>query len=103
MVSAIISNVDVCSVISDEQTAYVNYLHVAYGSIVRFHNMESKRNWKKAMRMSFKWWWSSCAADFNPPPKDVILPVSIDLRDDIRVTVPQKGEKKVLDLNRCKK
>ena len=41
VVSATISNVDVCSVISDEQTAYVNYLHVAYGSIVRFHNMET--------------------------------------------------------------
>ena len=31
VVSSTISNVDVCSVISDEQTAYVNYLHVAYG------------------------------------------------------------------------
>jgi excinuclease ABC subunit C len=37
---------------------------------------------------------------FASTSKDVILPVSIDLGDDIRVTVPKKGEKKkLLDLS----
>ena len=37
---------------------------------------------------------------FASTSKDVILPVSIDLGNDIRVTVPKKGEKKkLLDLS----
>ena len=100
VVSATISNVDVCSVISDEQTAYVNYLHVAYGSIVRFHNMEIKKKLEESDEDVLRVVAVELRRRFASTSKDVILPVSIDLGDDIRVTVPKKGEKKkLLDLS----
>jgi excinuclease ABC subunit C len=96
VVSATISNVDVCSVISDEQTAYVNYLHVAYGSIVRFHNMEIKKKLEESDEDVLRVVVVELRRRFGSTSKDVILPVSIDLGDNIRVTVPKKGEKKKL-------
>jgi len=96
VVSATISNVDVCSVISDEQTAYVNYLHVAYGSIVRFHNMEIKKKLEESDEDVLRVVLVELRRRFASTSKDVILPVSIDLGDDISVTVPKKGEKKKL-------
>ena len=100
VVSATISNVDVCSVISNEQTAYVNYLHVAYGSIVRFHNMEIKKKMEESDEDVLRVVVVELRRRFASTSKDVILPVSIDLGDDIRVTVPKKGEKKkLLDLS----
>jgi excinuclease ABC subunit C len=100
VVSATISNVDVCSVISDEQTAYVNYLHVAYGSIVRFHNMEIKKKLEESDEDVLRVVVVELRRRFASTSKDVILPVSIDLGDDICVTVPKKGEKKkLLDLS----
>ena len=100
VVSATISNVDVCSVISDEQTAYVNYLHVAYGSIVRFHNMEIKKKLEESDEDVLRVVVVELRRRFSSASKEVILPVPIELGDDIRVTVPQKGEKKkLLDLS----
>jgi excinuclease ABC subunit C len=100
VVSATISNVDVCSVISDEQTAYVNYLHVAYGSIVRFHNMEIKKKLEESDEDVLRVVVVELRRRFASASKEVILPVPIELGDDIRVTVPKKGEKKkLLDLS----
>ena len=100
VVSATISNVDVCSVVSDEQTAYVNYLHVAYGSIVRFHNMEIKKKLEESDEDVLRVVVVELRRRFASTSEDVILPVSIDLGNDIRVTVPKKGEKKkLLDLS----
>ncbi|MEC8090083.1 MAG: excinuclease ABC subunit UvrC, partial [Bacteroidota bacterium] len=100
VVSATISNVDVCTVISDEHTAFVNYLHVAYGSIVRFHNMEIKKKLEESDEDVLRVVVVELRRRFQSTSKDVILPVAIDLGDEIRVTVPQKGEKKkLLDLS----
>ncbi len=38
-----ISNVDVFSIVSDESYAYVNFLQISYGSIIRSHTMEIKK------------------------------------------------------------
>ena len=100
VVSATISNVDVCSIISDEQSAYINYLHVAHGSIVRFHNMEIKKKLEESDEDVLRVVVVELRRRFASTSKDVILPVSIDLGDNIRVTVPKKGEKKkLLDLS----
>ena len=100
VVSATISNVDVCSVISDDQTAYINYLHVAYGSIVRFHNMEIKKKLEESDEDVLRVVVVELRRRFASTSKDVVLPISIDLGNDIRVTVPKKGEKKkLLDLS----
>ena len=43
VVSSKLNNIDVFSIISDQTHAYVNYLQVAYGRVIRFHNIEIKK------------------------------------------------------------
>ena len=73
VVSATISNVDVCTVISDEHTAFVNYLHVAYGSIVRFHNMEIKKKLEESDEDVLRVVVVELRRRFQSNSKDVIL------------------------------
>jgi len=43
VVDSKLKSVDVFSIISDNTHAYVNYLQVAYGRVIRFHNVEIKK------------------------------------------------------------
>ena len=43
IVSTKIHNVDVFSIVSDEEYAYINFLQVAHGAIVRGHTLEVKK------------------------------------------------------------
>ena len=43
IVSARVTNVDVLSIVSDEEYAYVNFLQVVYGAVVRAHTIEIKK------------------------------------------------------------
>ena len=38
-----INNVDVFSIVNDESYAYVNFLQIAFGSIIRSHSVEIKK------------------------------------------------------------
>jgi excinuclease ABC subunit C len=38
-----ITNIDVFSIVSDESAAYVNFLQISHGSIIRSHTMEIKK------------------------------------------------------------
>lgn len=100
VVSASISEIDVCSLVSDEQTAFVNYLQVSYGSVVRFHNMEIKKKLEETDEELLRIAVVELRQRFNSKSKEVLLPLPIDLGENVKVLVPQKGEKKkLLDLS----
>ncbi|MGD1998222.1 MAG: excinuclease ABC subunit UvrC, partial [Flavobacteriaceae bacterium] len=100
VVSASISEIDVCSLVSDEQTAFVNYLQVSYGSVVRFHNMEIKKKLEETDQELLRIAVVELRQRFNSKSKEVLLPLPIDLGENVKVLVPQKGEKKkLLDLS----
>ena len=44
VVSKKLNNIDVFSIISDSENAYINYLQIAYGRVIRFHNQEIKKD-----------------------------------------------------------
>ena len=50
VVDSKLKSVDVFSIISDNTHAYVNYLQVAYGRVIRFHNVEIKKNWMNLIK-----------------------------------------------------
>ena len=43
VVSQKLNNVDVFSIISDSENAYINYLQIAFGRVIRFQNQEIKK------------------------------------------------------------
>ena len=43
VVSSKLNNIDVFSIVSDSESAFVNYLQISFGRVIRFHNQEIKK------------------------------------------------------------
>jgi excinuclease ABC subunit C len=95
-----INNVDVFSIISDEAFAYVNFLQLSHGSIVRSHTMEIKKkleeNDKDLLQLSIV----ELRDRFKSESKEIYLPFEVTVEPHLKVTVPQLGDKKkILELS----
>ena len=96
VVSAKINAVDVCTIVSDETTAFINFLQVAYGSIVRFHSLSLKKKLDETDEEILRVAIVELRRRFQSTSKEVLLPFQVDLGEDVRVTVPKIGDKKHL-------
>ncbi len=96
VVSAKINAVDVCTIVTDESTAFFNFLQVSYGSIVRFHSMSIKKKLDETDVELLRVVVVELRRRFESSSKEILLPFEIDLGSDVRVTVPKIGEKKQL-------
>lgn len=95
-----ISNVDVFSIISDESYAYINFLQLSYGSIVRSHTLELKKKLEETDHDLLTLAITEIRQRFNSNSKEIYVPFKVGLGDSIKVTVPQLGDKKhILDLS----
>ncbi|MBP9792650.1 MAG: excinuclease ABC subunit UvrC [Flavobacterium sp.] len=95
-----ISNVDVFSIISDEAMAYVNFLQISHGAIVRSHTLELKKKLEETDEELLELAVVELRERFHLNSKEIILPFELDFGDKIKVTVPQLGDKKqILELS----
>jgi excinuclease ABC subunit C len=95
-----ISNVDVFSVISDESYAYIKFLQLSYGSIIRSHTLELKKKLQETDKELLLLAITEIRQRFNSNSKEVYVPFKIDLGDAIKITVPKLGDKKrILELS----
>lgn len=95
-----ITNVDVFSIVSDESAAYINFLQISHGSVIRSHTLELKKKLDETDDELLQLGVVEIIARFQLKPKEVILPFEIDLGENIKVTVPQLGDKKqILELS----
>ena len=95
-----ITNVDVFSIVSDESAAFVNFLQISHGSVIRSHTLELKKKLEETDEELLQLGAIEIIARFQLKPKEVILPFDVDLGENIRVTVPQLGDKKqILELS----
>ena len=95
-----ITNIDVFSIVSDESAAYVNFLQISHGSIIRSHTMEIKKKLDETDEELLELAIVEMRERFNLLSKEVIVPFEIDLGEKIKTTVPQLGDKKqILDLS----
>ena len=95
-----ISNVDVFSIVSDESYAYVNFLQISYGSIIRSHTLELKKKLEETDAELLALAITEIRQRFNSNSKEVYVPFDIDLGESLKVTVPKLGDKKhILDLS----
>ena len=100
IVSSKISNVDVFSIVSDEEYGYVNFLQVAYGAIVRAHTIEIKKKLEETDRELLEMAIVELRERFFSTSKEIILPFEVTLQEGLQATVPKLGEKKqLLDLS----
>lgn len=95
-----ISNIDVFSIISDETMAYVNFLQISHGAIIRSHTLELKKKLDETNEELMELAVVELRERFHLTSKEIILPFPLDFGDKIKVTVPQLGDKKqILELS----
>ena len=95
-----ITNIDVFSIVSDESAAYVNFLQISHGSIIRSHTMEIKKKLAETDEELLELAIVELRDRFQLLSKEVIVPFEVDLGENVKVTVPQLGDKKqILDLS----
>lgn len=95
-----INNVDVFSIVSDESYAYVNFLQISLGSIVRSHTLEIKKKLDEKDKELLEIAIIEIRQRFNSQSKEIYVPFKVDIGESIKVTIPKLGDKKhILDLS----
>ena len=95
-----ISNVDVFSIISDNSFAYVNFLQLAHGSIIRSHTMEIKKKLEEQDEDLLELAIVEIRERFKSDSKELYVPFKLAVPAGLKVTVPKLGDKKrILDLS----
>ncbi len=97
VVSSGISNVDVFSILDDEQCAYVNFLKVVDGAIVQAHTVELKKKLDESNVQLLELAIADLRERMKSNSSEIIIPFDLSVKiPDVKITVPQKGEKKKL-------
>ncbi len=93
IVSSKINNVDVFSIVSDEEYGYVNFLQVAYGAIVRAHTIEIKKKLDETDQELLELAIVGIRERFFSTSKEIIAPFEVILSENLQLTIPKQGEK----------
>ncbi len=97
IVSPMIENVDVFSILNEEQSAFVNYLKVVNGGITQTKTIELRKKLNESAEEVLVFAITALRVEFESNSMELILPFPITLPDEtLSITVPQRGDKKKL-------
>lgn len=101
VVSTTIHNVDVFSILEDNDLAYVNYMKVNNGAIIQGHTIELKRKLDESTLDLLELGVAEMRARFNSQSNEIIVPFKMSYdSEELKFHVPQRGDKKkLLDLS----
>ena len=94
VVNPSITNVDVFSIVSDESFAYVNFLKIVNGAIIQSHTVEIKKKLDEDDKSLLELAIIEIRERFHSLSPEIFTPISIDMGDLVKVTVPKQGDKK---------
>jgi len=95
-----INDVDVFTVFSDETHAYVNFLQVSHGAIIRSHTLELKKKLDEENQELLRLAIIEIRQRFSSKSEEIYVPFPLELEKTIKVSVPKLGDKKrLLDLS----
>lgn len=95
-----INNVDVFSIVSDEDYAYVNFLQLSFGSIIRSHTLEIKKKLAESDKDLLELAIVEIRQRFHSQSREIYVPFPVEVGEGIKVHVPQLGDKKqILELS----
>ncbi len=95
-----INNVDVFSIISDESYAYVNFLQLSHGAIIRSHTLEIKKKLDETDEELLQLAIVEIRQRFNSLTNEIYVPFEVEVGEQIKIHVPKLGDKKaILDLS----
>ena len=98
VVTSSIHNLDVFSFDENEQSAYINYLHISNGAVIHVYTLEYKKKLDEPKEELLGLGIVEMRKRFESSAHEIIVPFLPDVRfsENIIYTVPQKGDKKKL-------
>ena len=101
VVNSIIHNVDVFSIEMDENSAYINYLHITNGCINQAFTFEYKKRLNETKEELLQLGIVEMRERYNSTSREIIVPFEVDMEmNNVTFTIPQRGDKKkLLDLS----
>ena len=97
VVSPTIDHVDVMSIFSDTDSAYINYFKVVKGGIIQSYNLEIKKKLDELDEDLLSLSLINIRAKFQSTAKEILLNKTIvSPWEEVKVLVPQRGDKKAL-------
>jgi len=95
IVNPTIHDVEVYSIVSDEESAFVNYLKVINGAIIQAHTIELKKKLDESDVDLLAYAITDMRQRFASRTRNLLLPFALDM-PGTKVQVPQVGDKKKL-------
>ncbi len=97
VVNPSVNNIDVFSIIDDEQYAYVNFMKIVNGSIIQVHTVELKKKLDEDIRDLLILAIVDIRQKFNSIAKEILVPFIPSTKlEGVRFIVPKIGDKKKL-------
>ena len=100
IVNTRIDNVDVCTILSNEEYSCLNYMVVVQGTITQTHSVRIEKKLDETDEEIIVHAIVQLREKFGSYSKELIVPLPIEFPADITITLPRSGDKKkLLDLS----
>lgn len=97
VVSSILHNIDVFSIEMDENSAYINYLHITNGCINQAFTFEYKKRLNETKEELLQLGIIEMRERYKSCSREIIVPFELDMKlNNVTFTIPQRGDKKHL-------
>ena len=97
VVSSILHNIDVFSIEMDENSAYINYLHITNGCINQAFTFEYKKRLNETKEELLQLGIVEMRERYKSCSREIIVPFELDMElNNVTFTIPQRGDKKHL-------
>lgn len=97
VVSSILHNIDVFSIETEENVAYINYLHITNGCINQAFTFEYKKRLNETKEELLQLGIIEMRERYKSYSKEIIIPFELDMEmNGVTFTIPQRGDKKHL-------
>ena len=97
VVSSILHNIDVFSIEMDENSAYINYLHITNGCINQAFTFEYKKRLNETKEELLQLGIIEMRERYKSCSREIIVPFELDMElNNVTFTIQQRGDKKHL-------
>ncbi|MEG1544599.1 MAG: excinuclease ABC subunit UvrC, partial [Tannerellaceae bacterium] len=97
VVTVMLHNIDVFTLIENGQSAYVNFLHIGNGAIVQGYTFEYKKRLEETPEELLALGIVEMRERFKSTAREIIVPFDPGIElTDVSFTIPQRGDKKKL-------
>ena len=101
VVTPMLHNIDVFTIIENDHSAYVNFMHIGNGAIVQAYTFEYKKRLDESKEELLSLGIIEMRNRFKSTAREIIVPFKLDMQlENVTFTIPQRGDKKkLLDLS----